>query len=160
MKRWLITFLLVTAVATAAGVTVWRHVLPMLQVSDIYRRYEHVDGIAASYIHNYPVNDTLTLDVTLLEVSDSAVWEQTCAELGLLTTEYIMTQVPEEYRDFYFAPGGFESFVHYDTLSVGGKPTPLQTVFIYHRFERTICIFYHVTDAQYDAIMDKNIDEI
>lgn len=56
------------------GIAVWRYVVPMRQVCDLYRRYEHADGIAASYIHNYRVNDTLTLDVTLLEATTDSGW--------------------------------------------------------------------------------------
>ncbi len=74
MKRWLTTLLLALAVAVAVGTVFWRHILPRWQVSDIYRHYEHVDGIAASYIHNYPVNDTLTLFVTLLEATSDSGW--------------------------------------------------------------------------------------
>jgi len=83
MKRWLTTLLLVLAVAAAVGTVFWRHILPRWQVSDIYRRYEHVDGIAASYIHNYPVNDTLTLDVTLLEATTDSAWQALCADFAL-----------------------------------------------------------------------------
>lgn len=73
MKKWIIAFLLLTALGVG-GIAVWRYVVPMRQVSDLYRRYEHADGIAASYIHNYPVNDTLTLDVTLLEATTDSGW--------------------------------------------------------------------------------------
>lgn len=83
MKRWIITFLLTLAVATAVGVVVWRHVLPMRSVSDLYRRYEHADGIAASYIHNFPVNDTLRVDVTLLEATTDSAWQALCADFAL-----------------------------------------------------------------------------
>lgn len=74
MKRWITTILLALAVAAAVGVVVWRHVLPMHHVSDFYRRYHNADGIAASYIHNFPVNDTVFVDVTLLEATDSVSW--------------------------------------------------------------------------------------
>ena len=83
MKRWIITFLLTLAVATAVGVVVWRHVLPMRSVSDLYRRYEHADGIAASYIHNFPVNDTLRVDVTLLEATTDSAWQALCADFAI-----------------------------------------------------------------------------
>ena len=96
----------------------------------------------------------------MLEFSDSAVWEKTCAELGLVTTEYIMTQIPEEYRQWYFEPGGFESRIEQDTIVENGKLRRVQTVFIYYRFEKIICIFDSVTDEQYDAIMNKEIDKI
>ena len=75
MKRWITTILLALAVAAAVGVVVWRHVLPMYHVSDFYRRYHNADGIVASYIHNFPVNDTVFVDVTLLEAIDSVGWD-------------------------------------------------------------------------------------
>ena len=56
MKKWHKT-LLVAAAILAVAVAVWRYTAPQRQVSDLYRHYEHADGIAASYIHNYPVND-------------------------------------------------------------------------------------------------------
>ena len=83
MKRPITTIILVLAVATAVGVVVWRHVLPMRSVSDLYRHYEHADGIAASYIHNYHVNDTITLDVTLLEATTDSAWQALCADFAL-----------------------------------------------------------------------------
>ena len=83
MKRWLTTLLLALAVAAAVGTVFWRHILPRWQVSDIYRRYEHVDGIAASYIHNYPVNDTLRVDVTLLEATTDSAWQTLCADFAI-----------------------------------------------------------------------------
>ncbi len=83
MKRWIITFLLTLAVAAAIGVVVWRHVLPMRSVSDLYRHYEHADGIAASYIHNFPVNDTLRVDVTLLEATTDSAWQALCADFAI-----------------------------------------------------------------------------
>ena len=36
------------------------------ECSEVYRRYEGLEGIDAAYIKNYRVNDTLTLPVTLL----------------------------------------------------------------------------------------------
>ena len=55
----------------------------MRSVSDLYRRYEHADGIAASYIHNFPVNDTLRVDVTLLEATTDSAWQALCADFAL-----------------------------------------------------------------------------
>ena len=126
------------------------------EVSEYYTRYAGAEGINAAFVKDYRVNDTLRLDVTVLEVTDSAVWEQVCGELGVMTT----AEIPEEDRDFFLEPGGFESFVLRDTLTVRGKPTPLRTVFVIQRFERTLCIFHRVSEAQYDAIMRKNIDEL
>lgn len=73
MKRpWAIY--LVLALLLVGGIVLWRYVVPLRKVSDLYRHYERADGIAASYIHNYRVNDTLTLDVTLLEATTDSGW--------------------------------------------------------------------------------------
>lgn len=143
--------------------TLWKRpywFFPSDEVSEYYTRYAGTPGINAAFVKDYRINDTLLLDVTVLEVTDSAVWDPVCAELGLMTNEWIMTNESEEFRDVWFDPSGFESYVLFDTLDVDGKPTPLQTVFIYTRYNRTICIFHHVTYEQYDAIMLKNIDDI
>ena len=146
-----------------AAFTLWKRwywFFPTHAVSEYYTRYAGAEGINAAFVKDYRVNDTLLLDVTVLEVTDSAVWEQVCDDLHLLTTEYIMTQVPEEYRDMYFEPGGYESRIERDTIVENGKPRRVQTVFIYYRFEKTVCIFDSVTDEQYDAIMDKETDKL
>lgn len=91
MKRWITTIILVLAVATAVGVVVWRHVLPMRRVSDLYRRYHNADGIAASYIHNFPVNDTVFVDVTLLEATDS-MWHTLMTDFNIPTPDSDLQQ--------------------------------------------------------------------
>ena len=83
MKRWILTLLMVAAVVAAAAVVFCRHILPRWQVSDLYRRYHNADGIAASYIHNFPVNDTLTLDVTLLEATTDSAWQTLCSDFAI-----------------------------------------------------------------------------
>ena len=128
----------------------WHRIFPSDEVSEYYTRYAGREGMDVSYVKDYRVNDTILLDVTLLEVHDSLVWEQTCEELHLLTT----AQIPAEFRHLYFTPNNFESYIVKDTVE------HRQTVFIYTRYTRTICIFHNVTDEQYDAIMAKNINEI
>ena len=82
-KNTILTLLMLLAVVAAVGTVFCRHILPRWQVSDLYRRYEHVDGIAASYIHNYHVNDTLTLDVTLLEATTDSSWQALCSNFAI-----------------------------------------------------------------------------
>ena len=82
MKKWILAFLLLTFLGVAA-VAAGRYLLPERHVSDLYRRYHNADGIAASYIHNFPVNDTLTLDVTLLEATTDSAWQALCADFAI-----------------------------------------------------------------------------
>ena len=49
--------------------------VPFEQCSEVYKRYCDVEGVHATYIQDFRVNDTLTGGVTLLEATDSAGWE-------------------------------------------------------------------------------------
>ena len=59
-----------TAVAVAAAVLV-----PRMGVSDLYRRYEGNPHLDVTYLRNFPVNDTLSVDVTLLQARDDEGWD-------------------------------------------------------------------------------------
>ena len=65
----------VTIVGGALLVKYLPGVVPYWQCSEVYKRYHKVEGVQTTYIKNYPVNDTLTVGVTLLEATDSAGWE-------------------------------------------------------------------------------------
>ncbi len=77
MKRmWPIKVLVfVVIVGGALAIRYGSSVVPYWQCSEVYKRYHKVEGVRATYVKNYPVNDTLTIGVTLLEATDSAGWE-------------------------------------------------------------------------------------
>ena len=68
----IIIFLAIVLVALA--VRLWPRTVPFDQCSDVYKRYAAVDGVVATFIKDYKVNDTVFVDATLLEAKDSAVW--------------------------------------------------------------------------------------
>ena len=67
-----IIFLAIVLVALV--VRLWPRTVPFDQCSDVYKRYAAVDGVDATFIKDYKVNDTVFVDATLLEAKDSAVW--------------------------------------------------------------------------------------
>ena len=76
MKRsWLITILFCLFLLGGGGaVLLLPQVVPFSQCSDVYKRYAKMDGVDATFIKDYKVNDTVFVDVTLLEAKDSAIW--------------------------------------------------------------------------------------
>lgn len=52
----------------------WKYLFPSKEVSDLYTHYEKVEGIGATFIKDFRVNDSVFIDVTLLEAKDSAGW--------------------------------------------------------------------------------------
>ena len=68
---------LIIAFVIGVGLAVW-YLPPAIsywQSSEVYKRYKDVEGVRATYVKDYRVNDTLTIGVTLLEATDSAGWE-------------------------------------------------------------------------------------
>ncbi len=55
-------------------VKLWPRTVPFEQCSEIYKKYANVEKVKASFIKNFKVNDTVFVDVTLLEATDSMGW--------------------------------------------------------------------------------------
>ena len=75
-RRWAIT-ILAFLIVVLGGIAYrhWPRAVPWEPCSTLYRHYAHADGIEATFIHNYKVNDTLSIDITLLQATDSAGWQ-------------------------------------------------------------------------------------
>jgi hypothetical protein len=67
-----IIFLAIVLVALA--VRLWPRTVPFDQCSEIYQKYASMENVKASFIKDYKVNDTVFVDVTLLEATDSVGW--------------------------------------------------------------------------------------
>ena len=83
-RFWLIVALLaLVEVLVCYVVLQGRYLFPSEEVSEVYSRYANDESIDASFIKGYRVNDTLFVDVTLLEAKDSAAWERLVEDFGL-----------------------------------------------------------------------------
>lgn len=158
IKFWgFFAVVLVVALATITLIYRWHRFFPSDEVSELYSRYANREGIEASYVKDYRVNDTVCLNVTLIDVKDTSLWEGVCEDLHLLT----LARIPEELREEYLADTNcFESHVEKDTVIENGVPQCLRTVYIYSRFYKTVCVFHSVNDDEYTAIMYKSIDDL
>ncbi|MBO7101240.1 MAG: hypothetical protein J6V98_04385 [Bacteroidales bacterium] len=89
-RRWIVT-VLVLLLFTAVGVLVKRcpRTVPFEQCSELYQHYADTEGIEASFIQGYRLNDSLRVDVTLLQATDSVAW-------GLLMADFKIKELPPE----------------------------------------------------------------
>lgn len=161
MKRpW--TIFAVLALLVVGAIALWRYVVPLRQVSDLYLRYEHADGIAASYIHNYRVNDTLTLDVTLLEATSDSGWAR-------LKHDFVIVRIED-----MDSPDSVKAlFLDDDSLSIvfwnypqGHPEQKMDTVnrdrndllYLDHK-TRIISLFHTRQYAEHDAVFDVKMNK-
>ncbi len=144
-RRWIITLLLLPVVVLAVlFLTRNLHTVPPDKCSDVYRQYKDTPGIKASFIKDYPLNDTTTIDVTMLQAQDTNVWNNTIMKLFHVENpdEYIPRQIT-----FLLIP-----------KNANGKPenkTLLDHDLIAgDKKELTIGLFHLETEKQYDAIFE------
>lgn len=55
--------------------------LPEEECSGIYRQYCHTPGIKAAFIKDYPLDDSTTINVTMLQACDSTTWDKVLMQL-------------------------------------------------------------------------------
>ena len=89
-RLWLLVSLLCLTIVAGSGL-LWHSAQPSPPVSDTYLRYSHVEGIEASYIRNFQVNDTLSIPVTTLKATTDSAWE-------LLRKDFHIPPFPEEHK--------------------------------------------------------------
>ena len=82
------------AVAVAVGLKKMSNVVPVGQCSEVYKQYCNVEGVRATYIQDFRVNDTLTVGVTLLEATTDSGWIMLQEGFGLPVT-------PKEYEELF-----------------------------------------------------------
>ncbi len=155
LRFWLI-FAILLAVALAA-ITVahrWHRIFPSNEVSELYTRYAGVEGMEVSFAKDYRVNDTLRVDVTLIETSDNNAWDYLCQDLHIASIK----DIPEEYRELFISNSTFEHFIKEDPLTPDSDS--LMDLYVYSRKQKSVCVFHSLTEKQYDAIIDNEIDKI
>ena len=148
--------LLLLLAALAAGLVLHScpRQLPAEQCSPVYQLYDGVEGIEASYIRNFPVNDTLSVPVTTLKATTDSAWQ-------LLRKDFHLLPIPEEHRKKLDAG---EDVVSVKLCSKIDPRKPRDSVNItqnhvlaYSHLHHTVSIFYTHNEPEQDAILFYNL---
>ena len=159
MKRsWLITIIICLVILGVGGIVLFLpQVVPFDQCSDVYKRYAKMDGVDATFIKDYKVNDSIRVNVTLLQATDSVSWNIIAKDLNVPPPP----EIPDEYKGLFLQSNSFGYFI------VKNKPNEdkqmhdkRKDICTFSREKMTICIFHTCDETQIDAILDNSIDEI
>ncbi len=152
MKRKVIIPLVVFLAILGIGAAIkYRpHTVPWEECSEVYRRYATTDGIRASYIKDYRVNDTITLNVTLLEATTDSAWNNLCKAFHSTPTESDNKTI-EKGRDILVLCIGFA----FEETSMADNDIAVSSL-----RDRYICIFHDLDDTFKEHILDAIIDKM
>ena len=135
MKRHLLPLVILLVPLAATVLWAWiPRTVPPERVSDLYRRYEHTPHLTVAYIEDFPLNDTLTVDATILKFQDSTTWADNILQLHNINKEKGFNP---QTISFKMINKGTERYLIASNLN-----------------DLTIGFFLIETDQQYDAIFD------
>ena len=156
-KSWPITILVCLLILGGGGLILgWPRTVPLDQCSDVYKRYADMDGVDATFIKDYKINDTVFVDVTLLETKDMALWDSLCTDFGIAS----ITKFPIEFRDNLTASNSYSLRVIKDSADSDCGVEYRKYVIIFSYSRMTMCIFHNVDNNQYTAIIEKETKEV
>ena len=150
MKKtsWLITILVCLLIIVGGGAVVLcpRIVLPS-QCSEVYKRYSKADGIDATFIKDYRVNDSVFVDVTVLEASNDSAW-------AVLKKEYKVPALTPKQKIDMENGSPCIAFCGLHKKDERAKYTNENTLVVAMHNNSTIYVFYSKTSEHCNAIMD------
>ena len=147
--------LFVTVVVAMLAWGYLTRVVPYWQCGEVYKRYSKVEGVRATYVKDYRINDTLTIGVTLLEATTDSGW-------AMLQENFGVPVVPKEYEELIC---GDSNRV---TLKIIPKKEPLclegdtlaNDVFVVSYYKHTIVHLEVKNRMQSDLYIRKQVDDI
>ena len=133
----------------------WYWFFPSKEVSEMYSKYEHVDGINAAYVQAYRVNNTVTVDVTLLQAVSDSGWT-------ILQKDFNIPVIPKEYEPILYSDSNKVSMMFINKKSPTIPPDSTcdlnNNIALISLPKHTICLFSINNNAQLRAITYYFID--
>lgn len=156
MKRTgLITLAACFAVLVMAVVVIrYPRTVPLEECSDVYKRYKDVEGVRATYVKDYRVNDTLTVGVTLLEATTDSGWAKLQEGFGIPV-------IPKELEVLLYEDSNrvsVKSFPKPAPIYIDGDTMEYDIIAI-SRNKHIITYFEIQNKNQLDMIMQKQLND-
>lgn len=128
----------------------WKYLFPSREVSELYARYADVDGVEASFIKDYKVNDSVFVDVTVLEATTDSTWI-------VLKDNYNIPKMTPEVKKAMSKGSPCIAFCRLPDQNTAKEDSPYTDeyalVVAVHN-EQTIYVFYSKTIEQKDNLVD------
>ncbi len=155
MKRILLPLLIVVVPVAATVLWAWwPRTTPPERVSDLYRRYEHNPHLTVAYIEDFPVNDTLTVDVTTIRALDAAGWDTLAKDFRIEPLPDILQKKLNEGKDLvttFLAPKVNPA------LSMDTTDLLKNNVVGISQLIHTVSVFSIETESQINAVVNYNL---
>ena len=150
-KRYILpTIIFLAIVMVALAVRLWPRTVPFDQCSDLYKQYANVDGVDATFIKDYKVNDTVLVDVTLLEATTDSGWAVLVRDFEMDELSPLLQMLIDRGENLVFSK-----------LIPKSRPSDSapNDVLAYSYTTRTVSIFHIANDSEEHAVLFHNLDK-
>lgn len=156
-KTWLFTvFICLLIIAGGGAVVLWPRTIPFDKCSESYKIYANNPSVEASFIKDFRINDTLTVNITQLKAKDSAGWAQ-------LMYDYEIPDLPPSFiqrinndEDIVFLKAIFNNDNEQGTSTNNEFNAVMAISFLHNK----ITIFHITTDDELSALTKYNYPSI
>lgn len=151
-KSWPITILICLLLLGGGAVVIfWPRTVPFEQCSEIYQKYANVEKVKASFIKDFKVNDTVFVDVTLLEAIDSTGWD-------ILKTDFKVPPPPLELQPLIDNGEDLLFTKHIPKYIANTSAFPYDLLVISH-LTHTLTVFHINSNIEKHAVFNHNYKE-
>ncbi len=136
-------------------VKLWPRTVPFDQCSVAYKTYAGHPGIRAAFIKDYRINDTVKVNVTLLEAKTDSAWT-------VLQTDFNVPIIPEEYKHLINNYNSVDSWL----APKDNYKSPMDTIayrndaIVVSRQKQIVSIFHLRKETPIDDIFIHKLNEI
>ena len=154
-RFWLIIAILALVEALVCYLAIqWKYIFPSNEVSEIYARYEKVEGFDVSFVKDYKVNDTVLVDVTLLEAKDSVGWATLKKDFEVPNPPPVAHQCIDNGEDLI----SVKLIPKSTTTDTILKPYPNDVLAISH-LKRSLIVFHTKNNDEVHAVIFHNFEK-
>ena len=135
----------------AAAVILW----PRSDDAALSRHYNHIPGIKATYFKDYPINDTLSINITLLQALDSAGWRTLRNDFNIAELDPALQQLIDSGLDPLFTLR-----VNKDDYTQSVDSTcPNSQLLAFSYTSQTVTLFHVTNKEEIHAVYYHNFDK-
>lgn len=155
MKRsWHITILVCLLLLAGGGaVVLLPRIVPYEQCSDLYKQYADTEGITASFIKEYPINDTVAVDVTLLAATTDSAWSLLQERFQVPPLNDVTRQLIDSGKDIVFT---LQASKTDGTVELGNDYERLLGI---SYLTKQISVFHVKSEEEIRAVLFHNLDK-
>ena len=154
-KQLLFPALVILAlVSLALAVRLCPRTVPFSQCSSIYKKYADAEGIEATFIKDFRVNDTVFIDVTLLEAKDSAGWATLKQDFSLPELDAGLQQIIDSGKGPIISIPLSENTLSLSPPNIHAQKSMLAISYKSH----TLTIFHITNNTEKQAVLFHNLD--